>query len=121
MRPAMVVEAWLRDAHPGLRDAGWDLARVVEETVPDAEARVKWGVPMWSVDGRDFCYLSRTKDRVSLGFQRGADLRDPRRLLSALGNARDARHVVVPLGSRVPEGVAALVAQAADLARSRGR
>lgn len=113
------TEAWLERLALPLRVPARALADLVRESVPDAEERVAWGVPMWRVPGgEDFCYLHARRDDVGLGFQRGRMLDDPRGRLVALGNARDARHLRMGPGEDVPAGEArAFVVQAAALAR----
>ena len=115
------LRAYLRDVPPVLRVPAEALAHVVARAAPDAALRLKYGCPMWAVDGVDFCYLLGNERQVSLGFQRGAELRDPEGLLVALGKARDARHVVVRPGEPVPAAARGFVEEAAALARSRGR
>jgi hypothetical protein len=116
-----ILRDYLRDVPPALRPAACDLADLVAEAAPDAVLRLKYGCPMWHVDGADFCYLLRGKDQVSLGFQQGSDLDDPRGILVALGKARDARHVVVREGGGVPAQTRGFVERAAALARLRIR
>ncbi len=64
----------IRAAGPGLREA------------------VKWGQPTFVGRG-NVCYLASYSDHVNLGFYRGAELHDPRKLLEGTGKA--LRHVKV--------------------------
>lgn len=109
-----------------LRGHARAIVDLVRESEPDAEERIKYGIPMWAVAGRDFCYLtfgpSRGKGvppKVSLGFQEGTRLPDPDgRLVAITSAAKVARHVVVRADEDVPtDAVRALVSAAAALAR----
>lgn len=112
------TERYLERLPLPLRVPARELAHVVREAVPEARERVKWGIPMWSVGGTDFCYLRHGDDHVSLGFQQGASLQDPCGLLVALGRAKGARNLLVRVGEPVPCRQAKdLVVQAARLAR----
>jgi hypothetical protein len=58
-------------------------SKVVEE--------IKWSRPCYSNNGRLFCYLNVTKNYVTLGFEKGASLKDPRKVLK--GTGREMRHI----------------------------
>lgn len=81
-------------------------AAVVEE--------IKWGRPCYSTANGMFCYLHRTKNHVTLGFQRGASLKDPKQLLE--GEGKDMRHVkFVALAEVKQPALRQLIKQAAKL------
>jgi len=58
-----------------------------------------------------FCYLQSTRNHAALGFQKGASLNDPDRLLE--GSGKDMRHIKFKNGATVNEpAVTALLKQA---------
>jgi hypothetical protein len=54
---------------------------------------IKWSRPCYSTSRGLFCYLHSTKGHATLGFQRGAELKDPEHLLE--GTGKDMRHVKI--------------------------
>ncbi|NNL16854.1 MAG: DUF1801 domain-containing protein [Flavobacteriaceae bacterium] len=40
----------------------------MEQTIQDAELKLKWKVPFYYVDKRPVCYLDQSKDYVDVGF-----------------------------------------------------
>ena len=94
------------------------LARIVENAAPEAEGTIKWGMPVYST-GRNVVYLeARSREYVSLGFFRGADLDDPEGLLEGSGSA--LRYIRVSAPEQIPEeAIRQLVRQAFDRAQGR--
>ncbi len=100
--------------------------RRVVAAVPGANERLRAG---WGLIGYDapayFAYVAPMKDHVRIGFERGAVLDDPGRLLE--GTGRQVRHVVIRTAEELrARALAALLRQAAGLrgpgaGRSRGR
>ncbi len=66
------------------------LRTLVKGAAPDAVESIKWGQPVFEVNG-PFCYLRAFSTSVNFGFWRGADLADPHRLLQGTGGKM--RHV----------------------------
>lgn len=60
-------------------------------TGPGVVEEFKWSRPCYSNPAGLFCYLQRTKKHVTLGFQRGAELKDPDGLLE--GEGSQMRHI----------------------------
>lgn len=50
-----------------MRPALISLRKLVESTVPQAESGLKWGVPFWTLDGKQLCDLVVLKHQVALG------------------------------------------------------
>jgi hypothetical protein len=44
------------------------LRSLVEKGIPDAEASIKWGVPIYQLNGRNVCALASFKDHVAINF-----------------------------------------------------
>src|SRR5262249_29747295 len=67
--------------------AGWqsDVARsllaLVQKAAPEATVAIKWGQPVFELNG-PFAFLKPAKAHLTFGFWRGAELDDPKRLLS---------------------------------------
>ena len=53
--------------------------------------KIKWSRPCYSNNGRLFCYLNVTKKSVTLGFEKGASLTDPSKILK--GTGKEMRHI----------------------------
>ncbi len=119
------VEAFLASYLPSVRRTANALREVVRAVVPDVEEAVRPGwrligyrVPIHPSRSRYFCFIQPLAAQVHLGFEHGVLLDDPFDLLS--GDGKQVRVVVLQRASacRQPE-VAALIQQAAELARSR--
>jgi len=62
------------------------LRALVRKAVPDAEVAIKWGVPVYIVDGRNICALASFKDHVGLNiFASPTILVDPGKKLEGAG------------------------------------
>jgi hypothetical protein len=44
------------------------LRSLVAKGIPDAEASIKWGVPIYQLNGRNVCALASFKDHVAINF-----------------------------------------------------
>ena len=69
-----------------------ELTDMVMKAVPDAEAAIKWGQPVFSKGG-PFCYIKPAKSRVNIGFWWGTKLKDPEKVLE--GDGDKMRHVKI--------------------------
>jgi hypothetical protein len=69
------------------------LRAFVRRSAPGLEESVKWGNGCWLADGAPIAYVYSDADHVQFGFIRGAELRDPSRLLQ--GKGRFVRHAKV--------------------------
>ncbi|MHC4597447.1 MAG: DUF1801 domain-containing protein [Planctomycetota bacterium] len=94
------------------------LRSVVRKAAPGATESVKWAQPVFEQDG-PFCYIRAHSKHVNLGFFRGAEIRDPDRLLRGTGEMM--RHVkVVSLREIDPEAIGHLVRSAVALNKKKG-
>jgi hypothetical protein len=92
-----------------------ELRMVVKTACPEAVECLKWGQPVYELNG-PFIWMRPATDHVSFGFWRGADLTDPEGLLEGTG-AR-MRHLKIGNPEEVPVSkIDALIRQAADLNR----
>jgi len=87
---ANAVEVWIDQADGWQKRLLQELRAVILAAVPDATEALKWGQPCYSRNGL-FCYLQRSKGHVTLGFQKGARMKDPESLLQ--GDGKQMRHL----------------------------
>lgn len=86
-------QSWFASAPESQKPMLDALRALVLATAPGIVEEIKWSRPCYSTDRGLFCYLHSTKHHVTLGFQRGASLDDPKGLL--VGTGKDMRHVKV--------------------------
>ena len=76
-------------AQPADKRALLDKLRVlVMKGVPDATVSIKWGVPVYARDGKNFCALAVFKEHVGINFFAPPEaLLDPRKKLEGSGKS----------------------------------
>ncbi len=89
----MTTDEWFADASENQRPVLDALRKLILSSAAGVVEEFKWSRPCYSTPGGMFCYLQRTKSHVTLGFQRGASLKDPKKLLD--GTGKDMRHVKI--------------------------
>lgn len=85
------ADTWFDGADSSQRGTLSDLRDLIRSVAPEAIEVIKWGRPCYSNAKGMFCYLQSTKSYATLGFQKGAALADPERLLE--GTGKDMRHI----------------------------
>ncbi|MDX2038735.1 MAG: DUF1801 domain-containing protein [Isosphaeraceae bacterium] len=91
---ASEIEEWFDSAPEHQKPALAELRAMVLSVAPGIAEEYKWSRPCYSTAaGGKFCYLHRTKDHVTIGFDRGASLRDPQGRLEGTGKLM--RHVKI--------------------------
>lgn len=60
---------------------------------PTLNEEFKWNMPVYTLHGKDVCYLKDTKNGVNVGFTKSQQLIDDRELLE--GTGKDMRHMKV--------------------------
>jgi hypothetical protein len=60
--------AYFAEQPPDKRALLEKLRSLVEKGIPDAEASIKWGVPIYQRNGRNVCALASFKDHVAINF-----------------------------------------------------
>lgn len=80
----------LKGEHRAIADK---LVGLVRSAVPQAEEGLKWGMPVFSLDGEMFAYFRSQKNdvRFGLAYVKGVDLDDPEGVLG--GTGQDGKHV----------------------------
>jgi hypothetical protein len=61
------IGPWFEQFPPEKRAPLDRLRSLIEATVPNAESGLKWGVPFWTLDGKQLCDLVSLKNEVALG------------------------------------------------------
>ena len=115
----MKVTDWVKS-----KSAGWHqkklnaLIAAVKQAAPKAEFAVKWGQPVFSVNG-PVGFLRPAKAHVTLGFWRGAELDDPDGVLEGSGSRM--KHLKLGEDDAVdPKRIAAWVKQCVALNKTKG-
>ena len=86
------IDSFFQKQPPHLRVILEELRRMVEETAPDAESSLKWGMPWFTVNGKMICSLGGHRAHVNLVLVGPADaFDDPQGLLS--GTSANGRHL----------------------------
>ena len=113
------VDDWVKQ-----KSTGWQqkklkaLIGAVKKAAPDAELAIKWGQPVFSANG-PLAFLRPAKAHVTLGFWRGAELKDPDGVLE--GDGQRMKHWKLGEDDAVDsKRVAAWVKEATELNRSKG-
>jgi hypothetical protein len=111
--------AWYFSTLPAWqRKLAEQITRIVADVAPKAKVSVKWAQPVWEHQG-PFAWLKGQRAHVSFGFWRGAELRDPSKLLE--GEGTRMRHLKIRQGDAVPESeISAFVRQAIALNDAKG-
>ena len=96
-----------------------ELRGIIRRAIPGASESLKWGMPVYGVDGL-ICAIRRSKDHVALQFYAsGTSLGDPDGLLE--GTGKRMRHVKIRSKGDIKKRIfSAWLKQAAKTSRSSG-
>jgi len=86
------VEAFVKEIEPGKRAHVQTLRAFVKKQAPALKEQIKWGNICWIGKG-NVCWIIVYDEHVDFGFFRGAQLKDPSKLLE--GTGKGLRHVKV--------------------------
>ncbi|HYM83941.1 MAG TPA: DUF1801 domain-containing protein [Candidatus Dormibacteraeota bacterium] len=123
LRPSLPPELLLEGFPPPIADLAQALRRVVLDTVPEAQERVRIG---WRLIGYDlvigrrsafFAWIWPQVEHVHLGFPEGILLDDPTGLMQGRGITKRARWFTLVPGDPVEESLSSFTRAAAQLAR----
>jgi hypothetical protein len=82
------VDAYFGQQPPDKRALLDKLRALVDKEVPGANATIKWGVPIYQVNGRNVCSLAAFKEHVGINFFASPDvLVDPDKKLEGGGKS----------------------------------
>lgn len=62
------VLAKLDDAPEQYREIAKRLHSIIRDSAPSLEPIVRWGLPFYTHDGQDICYIKPDKDYLAFGF-----------------------------------------------------
>lgn len=114
--PESDTDQWFAKVTGELKPIADQLRKLVFAVVPDAVEEIKWSRPCYSRAGKLFCYLKAEKSYMTLGFQNGASLADPAKLLE--GTGKDMRHTKIRSSEALDEqALSELLVQAAKIRR----
>ena len=92
MSKAKTPEALVQELGPEHQAIMGKLRSFVKKRAPKLEEQIKWGGICWV--GRGIvCYAHPLDDRIDFGFFKGAQLKDPKKILE--GSGKFLRHVKV--------------------------
>ncbi len=84
------VEGYLSTLNGWRKDVVANLRRMIRKAAPESSESVKWSQPVYEHHG-PFAWIKAHAKHVNLGFWRGVELPDPRKLLEGTGNKM--RHI----------------------------
>lgn len=81
------IGPWFTQWPPEKRAALQKLRSIIDATVPQAQSGLRWGVPFWTLNGKQLCDLVALKHEVALGIFAPPDaFDDPDGQLSGTSN-----------------------------------
>jgi hypothetical protein len=87
--PKSVVATYIAGQDPPKRALLEKLDAQVRKGLPNATVALKWGVPVYQVNGKNVCALAAFKDSVALNFFASPDvLVDPKKKLEGAGKTQ---------------------------------
>ena len=93
-----------------------ELRQLILESDRQFTEEIKWGQPCYAINNL-VCYLQKSKEHVTIGFQKGAHLEDNDNLL--VGEGKDMRHVKFSLAGEIDRlAIAELISEAVEFDRS---
>lgn len=115
------IDAFFDKQPPGHRAILVALRALVEEAAPDATSSIKWGMPVYNLDGAMLCALGAHKSHVNLVISGPAEaFDDPNGRLE--GESQNGRHLKLRALDELPqEAVRGWLRVAVGLARAKGR
>jgi hypothetical protein len=99
------------------REIAHAIGALVAKEAPRSTASIKWAQPVWE-HGGPLAWFRASKNHVSFGFWRGAELEDPDGVLE--GDGDRMRHVKIKMGDSLPRRLGAMVRAAVALNEQHG-
>ncbi|MDV3278363.1 MAG: DUF1801 domain-containing protein [Nitrososphaerales archaeon] len=87
----MDVDEMLKGVDPKLRALTQALRGTIKRALPSAVEQVKWGNPVYTVNGKNVACIMHYSDHVNLGFFMGAKLKSKK----LEGTGKGLRHLKV--------------------------
>jgi hypothetical protein len=83
------VDGYFAQQDPDKRALLEKLRALVVKGVPDATASIKWGIPIYQLNGKNVCALASFKEHVAINFFASPDvLADPGKRLEGSGKTQ---------------------------------
>ena len=108
------VEPWIRGLEPESKSIVQPLHKLILSAGPRLKSSLKWGNPFYTGNGM-VCFIMVASRHVNLGFVRGKELPDPKKMLTA-GSSKTMRMVrLISPKDIQPAAIKALVQAAVAL------
>jgi hypothetical protein len=110
--PKSDVVAWIAQWPEDRSRVLTHLRELILAAIPEVTESIKWSRPCYGTEACGLiCYLHASKSHVTLGFEKGAALHDPEKLLE--GTGKNMRHIkFLPAHNVDAAAVTALLQQA---------
>jgi len=114
------IDPFFAEQPPQLRAILQELHKLVKEAAPEASSSIKWGMPVYTLNGAMMCALAAYQAHVNLILSGPREaFADPQSRLS--GEGKTGRHLKLTTLDELPrDAVRAWLSAAAQLARNRG-
>jgi hypothetical protein len=114
------IDPFFAKQPPHLRAILEELRKLVKEVAPEASSSIKWGMPVYTLNGAMMCALAAYQAHVNLILSGPREaFADPESRLS--GEGKTGSHLKLATLNELPrEAVRAWLGSAAQLARNRG-
>ena len=87
--PKSVVATYIAEQDASKRPLLEKLSTEIAKALPGADVSLKWGVPVYQLNGRNICALASFKDSVAVNiFASPALLSDPKKKLEGAGKTQ---------------------------------
>ena len=70
-----------------------EIREAILAAAPQMDEQIKWGMPVYSCNGKNLCSIAMHRDHYNVEFFIGRHLNDPKRLLQ--GTGKTMRHIKV--------------------------
>lgn len=114
------IDPFFAKQPPHLRAILEELRKLVKEAAPEASSSIKWGMPVFTLNGAMMCALAAYQAHINLILSGPREaFSDPESRLS--GEGKTGRHLKLTTLDELPrDAVRAWLGAAAQLARNRG-
>ena len=85
MKPEPEVKEYIDQFASEFREVLYCLCELVYEVVPEVTEAIKWGMPTFSFQGKNICYIAGFKNHVTFAFHDGTMLNDSQDRLKGTG------------------------------------
>lgn len=114
----VTVDDYARDLTGWKKEVVEKLRKIVKEVAPNATESIRWGQPVFELNG-PFAWIKAFTKHVGYGFWRGTELPDPARVLE--GDGDRMRHVKIHAPISIPfEALRQLIRDAIEANLAKG-